>query len=952
MIDTKKYELNSFLDNNGSNLLHCCVKTGNVASLAFFKSLIDINKPNNEGITPLILASINQDKESVMVLLRSDVDLFKNHFFDNDDGKRKNLFSVILNNGWMDILYEMLEVAKSSNRLLEFTNQLIQSRCLELAIMAFKIMSNRSSLSTNDLKGLLIEFSKFSTNEISNEKQVEFFKLFDMELIHETITEMFLNALTNWNDILCEQLLKMIRLDDLVLLLQKERINKNMISIVFHNLFHKKESLTVKMKNLIIGFLDEEYSFDSLSFYPIMENGQTSNRYSTIEDHTFKNKIQYSPLIVAIIAGKHDIVKWMLSIKHNGKYAVNVNFADSNQRTPIMHAILNNDLKMIKLLMDRNYCYDEDKTCWLDIKSTFTNRNDVDLLARDKNMYTLFHYLILPFEYFNYSKSDLLFNFLWQMLDDIYKTQDFISELYKMSVDNHVLNISNLLKNLEQQIIACHPIAKKSVNVKKSIYNFVNDYDEHLNQCSRVQKYTYSSRNILHDEIQRMPYDVTFTKLDSQFGKCCYNYNFYKMQITSVVNKYILTIRYGRVGTVGNIKKTYYESKQEIIEEFERIFFLKSGNKWCVDQFKLNEDKYRVVGTHKRNLKLVTFDLDINLDQLVTIKSELSIDLRDLIIRWITCEMKHIETCAEYEMLNSSILDNCCGILEQIYSHIDKHKIPSNTNKKRSLKYMNDIIDLSEEFYNQIGIYGKEFDSLKPIMNLSEYLEKIRHIHQLKGSIFSKELLYCAQKMKDLNPVDYVYDSFCYELENVPIESEEWKFVHLYLKNSIEFNFKTITFYRVKHYGDQLDSRNSYLLWYRLHSNSIIQTFSKGLQLEPTCDRNSNLVYKSITLTNKITGYNREESDQLIYLLLCEAKLDNILEVEFDEPINRQLIENKDAIVIKDETITNMDYFQKYLSWKGFTVPFRCNDSNGPTEFQILNPKHIIPKYLIEFKPT
>lgn len=62
MIDTKKYELNSFLDNNGSNLLHCCVKTGNVASLAFFKSLIDINKPNNEGITPLILASINQDK--------------------------------------------------------------------------------------------------------------------------------------------------------------------------------------------------------------------------------------------------------------------------------------------------------------------------------------------------------------------------------------------------------------------------------------------------------------------------------------------------------------------------------------------------------------------------------------------------------------------------------------------------------------------------------------------------------------------------------------------------------------------------------------------------------------------------------------------------------------------------------------------------------------------------
>ena len=61
---------------------------------------------------------------------------------------------------------------------------------------------------------------------------------------------------------------------------------------------------------------------------------------------------------------------------------------------------------------------------------------------------------------------------------------------------------------------------------------------------------------------------------------------------------------------------------------------------------------------------------------------------------------------------------------------------------------MNDIIDFSEEFYNLIGIYGKEFDQLNPILSLNDFFEKSKHVNRLKSAIFAKELLFCAQKVK------------------------------------------------------------------------------------------------------------------------------------------------------------------------------------------------------------
>ena len=276
----------------------------------------------------------------------------------------------------------------------------------------------------------------------------------------------------------------------------------NLISLVFLKLFKEEDPFVDRMKNLVVLFLNEDININSLAYYPIIENGQHCHRYSYIKDID-KNVtllVQYSPLIVAVIKGNYNLVKWLLCIKHknNDKFAVDVNFADSNQRTPIMHAILNNDWKMVKLLLDRNYCAEEDLECWTNERVTFNNRNEVDLLARDKNKQTLFHYLILPFDYFNYAKADSMFSFIWQMVDANFKTADLVNELYKLAIDNYVLNIASLLERIESRRVSIRPVAKKSVTQKKFVYNFHSDHESLLSQCSRAQKSSSISNRYVH----------------------------------------------------------------------------------------------------------------------------------------------------------------------------------------------------------------------------------------------------------------------------------------------------------------------------------------------------------------------------------------------------------------------------------------------------------------------
>lgn len=390
-----------------------------------------------------------------------------------------------------DVLFEMLEKTKNSNRQLEFITYLIKFGCIEFATFAMKNMISRSLLQRMDLKRLLIEFSDSNaTSSVDKTLQANFLKLISPEIIKESHLEVFFKALTNWNYVLCNEILRMVNIVKIIgALVHQEKRSNNFISMIFIKLC-KEDRLLDQMKELVMLFIREEVNINCLSFYPIMESTQQCPRYSyTSGVADMKDSlVQYSPLIVAVIKGNYDLVKWLLLILQKNKFAVNVNFADSNQRTALMHAAMNNDLKMIKLLLDRNYNFEEDVDCWTNSNMAVNNVNEADLLMRDKNNLTLFHYLILPFDYFNYAKADLIFSFIWQLVDSNYKTADLVGELHKLAVDNGVLNIATLLEHIESRQLTVQPVLKKMGTPKTRIFHFQDDHDILLNECSQPQK--------------------------------------------------------------------------------------------------------------------------------------------------------------------------------------------------------------------------------------------------------------------------------------------------------------------------------------------------------------------------------------------------------------------------------------------------------------------------------
>lgn len=339
----------------------------------------------------------------------------------------------------------------------------------------------------------------------------------------------------------------------------------------------------------------------------------------------------------------------------------------------------------------------------------------------------------------------------------------------------------------------------------------------------------YFCRQIIKDESTNTPYDVTFTKLDNL--KSSYIYNFYKIQLFTIGDKSALYIRWGQVGSIGNLHKVFYDSKEEAIADFKKIFSVKSGNEWLsVEQFTPNENKYKMVDT-KRFKKHIWIDLNVNVENFMELKSNLPLKLRTLVLTLIKSNIEFMKQFASYEKynLNSTLLNFCNENLLKIYDVILKQKAFKTANKKENVKFFTTLIDLSEEFYSSIQIYGNQFDKLKPIVSLSDFYEKCSKVHVLNHAMFCKELLYCAQNKMNANPIDYIYDSFRFELKSV--EMSEFKFVELYLKSSIE-KYQDLSVYKIVS-EESSPTDKPHLLWHIVENYEFFSLLVNGFQKKP-----------------------------------------------------------------------------------------------------------------------
>lgn len=155
---------------------------------------------------------------------------------------------------------------------------------------------------------------------------------------------------------------------------------------------------------------------------------------------------------------------------------------------------------------------------------------------------------------------------------------------------------------------------------------------------------------------------------------------------------------------------------------------------------------------------------------------------------------------------------------------------------------MYEIINLSEDFYSQMVIYGNDFDQQPPITSMTDLLEKTTHVHRLRGLFYGRELAHLASQVEERNPVDYLYDSFRFELQRLRLGTRDMLLLELFLRNSFPFKYFLTAAHQVIPKFEFETTKHSHLLWYSLDHPHIFQTMVKGIQPEPISYPNSHVI--------------------------------------------------------------------------------------------------------------
>ncbi|CAF1971897.1 unnamed protein product [Rotaria magnacalcarata] len=181
---------------------------------------------------------------------------------------------------------------------------------------------------------------------------------------------------------------------------------------------------------------DNEISMNPLSFDRINASSGNISLYPPVTSEHSSTKVRSSPLINAIVHNHFELAKFLLEL------GADVNFPDEEKRTPLMHAVRQNNIHMVKLLLNKLYIptddnqwqkdtdfilsrqkvkkpkskgfflgvttaspcdHDDsdddisDETETLNKSDTFTVTSMIDINASDVLGYTCIHHLVQPF---------------------------------------------------------------------------------------------------------------------------------------------------------------------------------------------------------------------------------------------------------------------------------------------------------------------------------------------------------------------------------------------------------------------------------------------------------------------------------------------------------------------------------------------------------------------------
>ena len=579
---------------------------------------------------------------------------------------------------------------------------------------------------------------------------------------------------------------------------------------------------------------------------------------------------------------------------------------DQYGKDALMYAVIENNFELLKHLI------------------TKSKANNIPLVknATDRDGKTLVSYCVAVNDFGSYENEAMLRYLLDNKFDyslrDVYGSSPVDLAKNQKSKTNIKILQSYGIPGTDLSSV------KNSNDVNEEVFDMVYPYEKDTEDFFEMKKkeaplekrkrrpnlsdYKEDHFELYHDESGY--WDASLTKvniLNGIYGE----YMFYFIQLVHDMGKdlYIVTSQFGRIGEEGCNQRSPFNNIDDAKEDFKKLFKSKTGTLWeDRGNFQRQKGKYMLLKynevqlTHKELLK--PFDYDncprshIEIPQIQTLMKEItdsSIYFKMLNDNGINTDFFNLS------MLNKELLIKARDIVKEIFvklSEIDKIKKEQNQEPGFSKEKVdkltelwNKIYILSSRYYELIPKSKFRDRSIVPIENIDAAKEEIGLLEKLTALERAICILLGAQyRSKEVNPLDYIYNSLQTHFEVVENASNEFSMIQKYIHNS-QPSTKVVDVFRVIRKGENMksiqwaDTPNHLLLFHGTKVFNYLGIFSNGLKIAPPEAPSTGYLFgkglyfadmfsKSINYCDTI--YDKNTKKTYSYILLCEAVLGKI----------------------------------------------------------------------------
>merc|ERR1712025_1406589 len=381
-------------------------------------------------------------------------------------------------------------------------------------------------------------------------------------------------------------------------------------------------------------------------------------------------------------------------------------------------------------------------------------------------------------------------------------------------------------------------------------------------------------------------YSAVLGAVNIQDGKNSY----YKLQILEhdKKRKWYVFRSWGRVGTtIGGNKVDNFEDKHEAVKMFEFHYEEKTGNRW-----KHRKDFKKVAGKfYPLDIDMGESNDELKKHSLKDSKSKLHKSIQELVTLIFDIErMKSAMVEFEIDLtkmplgkLSQKQIDTAYKILTEVQDMI---KNVTGSDAK--------FLDASNRFFTLIPHdFGMKspplLDNPDLVKNKIEMLDNLKEI-DLAFNLLSTD----KDGDKEKDPIDSHYDKLKTEINVLGRDTEEWKILEEYVKNThasthTQYSLEIEEIFKVSRKGEAKRFKpfkalpNRKLLWHGSRVTNYAGILSQGLRIAPpeapvTGYMFGKGVYFADMVSKSANYCNTTRSNNTGLLLLCDVALGNMYE--------------------------------------------------------------------------